>query len=86
MQFLRWIDARAMQGWLINDLHRHWLPWVAVAAGTRLLRMHPMVSHDGPISIARAVSRADWIRLLAAAGIEAEIRWCLPFRWAVSRG
>lgn len=84
VRFLRWLPGHAIRRWLILDLHRHAIPWAAVWAGTRLLRMHPMVRHDGPVSIARGFSRTDWRRLVAAAGLPAEIRWVLPFRWAVS--
>ncbi len=84
VRFLRWLPAHATRRWLILDLHRHWIPWTAVWAGTRLMRMHPMVVHDGPVSINRAFTRADWTRLLAEAGVQAEVRWVMPFRWAVS--
>ena len=84
VRFLRWLPEHATRRWLILDLHRHWMSWTAVWAGTRLMRMHPMVSHDGPVSVNRAFKRDDWIRLLAEAGVDAEIRWVLPFRWAVS--
>jgi hypothetical protein len=43
-----------------------------------------MVRHDGPVSIMRGFSRADWRHLVAEAGVEAETRWVVPFRWAVS--
>ncbi len=84
VRFLRWLPVHAERRWLILDLHRHWLPWAAVWAGTRLLRMHPMVTHDGPVSVMRGFDRADWGRLVAGAEVSATIRWILPFRWAVS--
>jgi 2-polyprenyl-3-methyl-5-hydroxy-6-metoxy-1,4-benzoquinol methylase len=84
VRFLRWLPQHAARRWLILDLHRNLVPWTAVWAGTRLMRMHPMVCHDGPVSIARGFSRADWRRAIAEAGVEAEISWVLPFRWAVS--
>jgi 2-polyprenyl-3-methyl-5-hydroxy-6-metoxy-1,4-benzoquinol methylase len=84
LRFLRWLPQHARHGWLILDLHRHWLPWAVVWAATRLLRMHPMVSHDGPVSVNRAFTRADWQRLSSEAGVAADIRWTFPFRWAVS--
>lgn len=84
VRFLRWLPTHATRRWLILDLHRHWLPWAAVWAGTRLMRLHPMVIHDGPVSINRGFVRADWTRLLAEADVAAEIRWVAPFRWAVS--
>ena len=84
VRFLRWLDARARLGWLISDLHRHPVPYVAVWAAVRLTRMDPMVVHDSTVSIARGFVRADWERLLAEAQVAAEIRWAVPFRWAVS--
>ncbi|MGG5819690.1 methyltransferase domain-containing protein [Falsiroseomonas sp. HW251] len=84
VRFLRWLPRHTIRRWLILDLHRHWIPWAAVWAGTRLMRMHPMVIHDGPVSINRGFTRADWTRLVAEAGVEAETGWVLPFRWAVS--
>lgn len=84
VRFLRWIDARATRGWLISDLHRHRIPWAAVWAGTRALGLHPMVSHDGPISIAKALTGDEWRAAIAAAGVAAELRWAFPFRWQVS--
>lgn len=84
VRFLRWLPDHATRRWLILDLHRHRIPWAAVWAGTRLLRMHPMVSHDGPVSVMRGFDRADWRRLVAEAGVQAEIRWVVPFRWSVS--
>jgi 2-polyprenyl-3-methyl-5-hydroxy-6-metoxy-1,4-benzoquinol methylase len=84
-RFLRWIEARARLGWLISDLHRHWLPWGFVWGAVRLLRMPPMVVHDSTVSIARGFTRADWRRLLDEAAVTAEIRWAFPFRWQVGR-
>lgn len=85
VRFLRWMEARARLGWLISDLHRHWLPWGFVWVAVRALRMDPMVVHDSTVSIARGFTRADWRRLTAEAGVAAEIRWSFPFRWLVAR-
>lgn len=85
VRFLRWMAGRARLGWLISDLHRHWLPWGVVWCAVRALRMDPMVVHDSTVSIARGFTRADWQRLLAEAGVAAEIRWVFPFRWLVGR-
>jgi 2-polyprenyl-3-methyl-5-hydroxy-6-metoxy-1,4-benzoquinol methylase len=85
VRFLRWLEDRAVLGWLISDLHRHWLPWGFVWAAFRAMRFDPMVIHDSTISIARSFVRADWERLLAEAGVAAEIRWEIPFRWTVGR-
>jgi 2-polyprenyl-3-methyl-5-hydroxy-6-metoxy-1,4-benzoquinol methylase len=83
VDFLRWIDARAVRGWLISDLHRHPVPWAFVWTAVRLLRMDPMVVHDSTVSIARGFRREDWVEALREAGVAAEIRWAFPFRWQV---
>jgi len=85
VRFLRWMDGHARRGWLINDIHRHWVPWSALWAGTRLLWLDPTVVHDSTVSVARAFTRADWHRLAADAGVAPRVAWQFPFRWAVSR-
>jgi 2-polyprenyl-3-methyl-5-hydroxy-6-metoxy-1,4-benzoquinol methylase len=82
--FLKWMNSAARVGWLINDLHRHWAAWIGFRALAAMLGWHPIVAHDGALSVRRAFTRADWVRLLAKAGVEAEVRWHLPFRWTVA--
>jgi SAM-dependent methyltransferase len=86
--FIQWMERTAVRGWFIGDLHRHAIPLHAFGLLARLAGWHRFVQHDGPVSIARSFRRADWQRLLAAAGHEpaaAEIRWHVPFRLCVSR-
>jgi len=84
--FLRFMEAEAALGWLVNDLHRHriaHLGWPLLAAAAR---WHPIVRHDGHVSIARSFVAADWHRLLGAAGIgDARITRRFPFRLCVER-
>lgn len=82
--FLKWMNAMASVGWLVNDLHRHWAAWIGFRALAAVFGWHPIVAHDGAVSVRRAFTRADWARLLAEAGVEAEVRWHLPFRWTVA--
>ena len=86
IKFLRWMDAQAGVGWFINDLHRHWLPYHSVRLAFPLLRFHRMVVHDGPISVARGFTPADWDRLLQAAGLrrpDVQVERFFPFRFGV---
>lgn len=84
VRFLRWQHAHARRRWLVLDIHRHAIAWGGTWALTRALRLNAMCCHDGPVSIARGFRRADFARLLAAAGMEAEVKWVVPFRWSVS--
>jgi len=87
-RFLRFMEDRARLGWFVNDLHRHPLPHLVFRAAAPALRLHPMVRHDGPISIERGFAGADWRLALSDAGIspaDSEIAWWMPFRFCVSR-
>lgn len=56
--------AAARQGVVVNDLRRGYLSVALVWLATRLLRMHPVSRHDGPLSVRRSYS-ADEVRALA---------------------
>ena len=86
--FLRWMEATAMRGWFVNDLHRHALAYHGFRVLSAIMRWHPMVRHDGALSVTRAFRRADWERLIARAGLDragVTLRWHLPFRLCVGR-
>ena len=86
VDFLRWQEETASHGWFVNDLHRHWFAWGGFWLLSRAAGWHPLVQHDGPLSVRRAFVRAEWERYLVEAGIgQAEIRWHLPFRLCVER-
>ena len=81
--FLRFMDREARVGWLVNDLHRHGVAyrgWPVLAA---LMRWHPIVRHDGHVSIARSFRRDDWHALLAEAGVDGRVHRVFPFRLCV---
>ena len=86
VRFLRWMQGRARLGWFVNDLHRHAVPYLFLRGLFALAPFHRFVVHDGPVSVARAFTRADWEGLIAAAAIQrsaVEVRWHAPFRWGV---
>ncbi len=86
VDFLQWMHGRARQGWFINDLHRHPIPYHFIKAATGLLSRNRLIRNDAAVSVARAFSVADWRRLLARAGLEDEVRiqWFFPFRLCLS--
>jgi SAM-dependent methyltransferase len=88
VRFLLWMEERARLGWLINDLHRHAVPYWIARSLPVLLRMNRLVRHDAAVSVARAFARRDWEMLLEEAGLAAPptaVSWCFPFRYAVGR-
>jgi SAM-dependent methyltransferase len=86
VRFLRFMEERAGLGWFVNDLHRHGLALLGFRALSAAMGWHPMVRHDGAVSVRRAFSTEEWRRALAEAGIpNARVRWFMPFRLCVER-
>lgn len=86
VEFLRWMSGIAAEGWFVNDLHRHPVPYHAVRLAARVLPVNRMVKHDAPLSVARAFTRADWRGAITRAGLDASevrIEWRFPFRFGV---
>jgi 2-polyprenyl-3-methyl-5-hydroxy-6-metoxy-1,4-benzoquinol methylase len=84
--FLRFMEAHAAVGWLVNDLHRHAFAHRGFPLLARLFGWHPIVRHDGTLSIARSYRPAEWPPILAAAGVtEARVYRAFPFRLCVER-
>jgi SAM-dependent methyltransferase len=86
-KFLRWMEETARKGWLIYDLQRHPVPYYFITLMGKLTRLHPTVIHDGRISVARSLTRTEWLARIAEAGIARDavrLRWFL-FRFAIGR-
>jgi hypothetical protein len=59
---------------VVNDLLRTRPALALVWLTTRLLRLHPVSRHDGPLSVRRAYSAAELTVLAEKAGVRARIR------------
>ncbi len=70
-QFLMWMEARSVRGWFVNDLRRSPIAFYGFTALAAVMRWHPFVRHDGPVSVARSFVPDEWERALANAGITA---------------
>lgn len=82
--FLGFMASHARRGWFVNDLHRHSFAWCGFPLLATLMRWHPIVRHDGRLSVARSYRPTEWPPLLAAAGINnARILRQFPFRLCV---
>jgi SAM-dependent methyltransferase len=84
--FLRFMDTQARIGWFVNDLHRHTVAWLGYPLLASAMRWHPIVRHDGRLSIARSYRPAEWAPILHEAGVEgARVARVFPFRLCVGR-
>ncbi|HEY3388118.1 MAG TPA: methyltransferase domain-containing protein [Prolixibacteraceae bacterium] len=71
-------------GFVINDLHRHWLAYYGVYLITRLLNGSALSKNDGPVSVKRAFKLNEIHSLLQKAGItNYSIGWKWAFRYLV---
>lgn len=88
VRYLRWMEEHALTGWFVGDLVRHPTPYRLFRILAKAMRWHPFVQHDGPVSIRRAFTLADWRALCAAAGLDegdVAIRAYTPGRLCVMR-
>jgi hypothetical protein len=86
VEFLQWMDKITIQGWFINDLHRHWLPYYFIKITTALFSRNRLIRNDAAVSVARAFTKSDWQRLIERAHISSnvQIKWYFPFRYCIS--
>ena len=87
VSFLRWMESTVRKGWLIYDLQRHVVPYAFIGLIGKLTSLHRTVIHDGQISVARSLTRAEWRQCIAAAGLAGhavDLRWFL-YRFVIGR-
>jgi SAM-dependent methyltransferase len=83
--FLRRLHSLARVGFLVVDLVRGWSAYTAVWLLTRCAHS-PLIRHDGPVSVRRALSWQEYRGLATAAGIPGIQVFKLPlFRVALAR-
>lgn len=88
IRFLLWMEQYATTGWFINDLSRSTIPYHFFRIFAKVANLHSFVQNDGPVSIARAFSPEDWLRMCTAAGFshgDVSIRGYIPARLCVAR-
>ena len=87
-RFIKWMDQTARTGWFINDLRRHPIPYYFLRVAFWSTRRHRFMRHDGPVSVASAFTKRDWLHYLTEAdipGSAARIEAWAPYRLCVSR-
>jgi 2-polyprenyl-3-methyl-5-hydroxy-6-metoxy-1,4-benzoquinol methylase len=84
VSFFRQLKSQCRLGFIINDIHRHWLAYHSIRFLTRILSRSAMVKFDAPLSVLRAFRKKELIEILQSAGItNYSIRWMWAFRWQV---
>jgi hypothetical protein len=82
--FFRQLQSQTRIGFIINDIHRHWLAYYSIKFLTGWLSKSAMVKFDAPLSVLRAFRKKELIEILERAGITRyKIRWMWAFRWQV---
>jgi SAM-dependent methyltransferase len=78
------IQEHTKVGFIINDLHRHWLAYYSIKWLTRLLNGSVLVKNDAPLSVLRGFKKNELRKILNIAGAaDAEIEWKWAFRYRV---
>ena len=86
--FLKDMEQHTRIGWLVNDLHRHYAAYALFPLLAKILRVHPIVRHDGQLSIARSLRPSEWSARLIEADLDPKtvriVRY-FPFRLCAER-
>ncbi len=78
------MKSKSRLGFIINDIHRHWLAYYSIKLLTSWFSRSVMVRNDAPVSVLRAFTRQELESLLQQAGVSRfSIRWMWAFRWQV---
>ncbi|GAA4841966.1 methyltransferase domain-containing protein [Algivirga pacifica] len=82
VELLTWMKKHARIGFVINDLHRHFLAYYSIQWLTRLFSRSYLVKHDAPLSVLRAFRKKELLALCQQANItHVQLQWKWAFRW-----
>lgn len=83
LAFLKWGDAHAINGIVINDLHRHPIAYYFIKYMAVLLNTSVYFKNDAPLSVLRAFKKRDWETLSKKSGLKLQVSWKWAFRWLI---
>lgn len=82
VQLIKKMNNCGRRGFILTDLHRHWVLYYAVWLITHTITRNKMVRIDGPLSVKRAFKKRELEALLKNAQIDNyKLTWVWPFRW-----
>ena len=80
----RRFELDAVKYIIINDLQRHWLPYILFMFVSKVLRFSRMAHHDGLLSIKRGFKKAELLKLIHQSAYKTTyIGWKWAFRYLI---
>lgn len=84
VNLLKQLQSQTRLAIIINDLHRHWIPYYAIKLIVKLFRMSHLACYDGPLSVLKAFKKHELEQFILQSGAtNFDIQWKWPFRWQV---
>lgn len=84
VEMVRHMLRASIYGVVINDIHRHPVPYTAVWLTTRILSRNRYIRHDGPLSVAKGFKGKDWRELKKQLNHDTmTYKWKSLFRYSV---
>jgi SAM-dependent methyltransferase len=78
-ELLNFCRLSSKTGFIINDLHRHWIAYYGVKIITHLLRGSKLSKNDGPVSVLRAFKRIELHKIIQKTQI---VNYSVSWKWA----
>ena len=76
------MHENARLGFVVNDLHRHWLAYHSISILTRFFSRSHLVRHDARLSVAKGFSKQELQSIFRIPdGKKVTIDWRWAFRW-----
>ena len=83
-EFFKRLKQQVSLGYIINDIHRHWLAYYSIKILTKFFSKSAMVKYDAPLSVLRAFKKSELQRILQSSQVKNfTICWKWAFRWQV---
>lgn len=80
--YLKWSKTQSNIGFVINDLHRHFLAYYSIKYLTFLFSKSYLVKNDAPLSVHRGFVKYELKKYLEEAGlVNFSVRWIWAFRY-----
>lgn len=82
VELFRTMKRQTTVGFVINDIHRHFISYYAIRFLTHMFSRSAMVKYDAPLSVRRAFTRRELEDILRLSGIDNfALSWKWAFRW-----